>query len=441
MSTCPHSNVRCLNEFELIRKYRCDSCGAVMMCACDESVGRKFLAQQLEFGVELDTKRQVLVTAGFQQKVCEECRGLRLTPHPKSASTGRTSKIARYYWRELAFETMKRFDVWSQTRGPCNRTPAEHAEIKNRIRRDVLAELKSLHETAPKYTFSKNRPREIIDKYGVEVVPLKGTYVSSPTKRRAIIMDTAGSCSVEEYACRHFRRLGYSAVIVENEPIHVLFGVYMSPVIQDAADPQKRIVGISDRRLFDGGVRGKIIWIRLPDDFGTRGYGVRRAGALRKHLSAVICETRELQRLFDLWLGPSADLRQYLSGDRNDKVQVARQLINILPAAAIIEILRYLIEDYWGRRAGWPDLLVYRDNEFFFAEVKSAGDKLGENQQRWIRDNQQRLHFPFKLVEVLREADLGGAAGSGAGDSGGLVPPPTDSTQRSTSLNFAPGSS
>ena len=335
-----------------------------MMCACDESVGRKFLAQELEFGVELDTKRQVLVTAGFQQKVCEECRGLRLTPHPKSASTGRTSKIARYYWRELAFETMKRFDVWSQTRGPCNRSPAEHAEIKNRIRRDVLAELKSLHETAPKYTFSKNRPREIIDKYGVEVVPLKGTYVSSPTKRRAIIMDTAGSCSVEEYACRHFRRLGYSAVIVENKPIHVLFGVYMSPVIQDAADPQKRIVGISDRRLFDGGVRGKIIWIRLPDDFGTRGYGVRRAGALRKHLSAVICETRELQRLFDLWLGPSADLRQYLSGDRNDKVQVARQLINILPAAAIIEILRYLIEDYWGRRAGWPDLLVYRDNEF-----------------------------------------------------------------------------
>ena len=47
--------------------------------------------QQLEFGVELDTKRQVLVTAGFQQKVCEECRGLPLTPHPMAASPGRTS--------------------------------------------------------------------------------------------------------------------------------------------------------------------------------------------------------------------------------------------------------------------------------------------------------------------------------------------------------------
>jgi len=419
MSTCPHSSVRCLNEFELIRKYRCENCGAVMMCVCDESVGRKFLVHQLEFGVELDTKRQVPVTAGFQQKVCEECRGLPLTPHPKSASPGRTSKIARYYWRELAFETMKRFDVWSQTRGPCNRTPAEDAEIKNKIRRDVLEEHKSLHETTPKYRFSKNRPREIINKYGVEVVPLKGTYISSPTKRRAIIMDSAGSCSVEEYACRHFRSLGYSAVIVENEPIHVLFGVYMSPVIQDATDPQNRTVGISDRRPFDGGVRGKIIWIPLPDDFGTRGYGVRRAEAIRKHLSAVICEPLELQRLFDLLLDPSEDLRQYLSGDRN--VQVARQLINILPAAAIIEILRYLIEDYWGRRAGWPDLLVYRDNEFFFAEVKSAGDKLGETQERWIRDNHQRLRFPFKLVEVLKDLEHDAAVGPGAGVSEGMA--------------------
>jgi len=375
-----------------------------MMCACDESVGRKFLALQLEFGVELDTKRQVPVTAGFQPKVCEECRGLPLTPHPKSASPGRTSKIARYYWRELALETLKRFDVWSQIRGPCNRTPAEDTEIKSKIRRDVLEELKSLHETAPKYTFSKNRPPEIIDKYGVQVVPLKGTYVSGHTKKRAIIMDGAGSCSVEEYACRHFRSLGYGAVIVENKPIHVLFGVYMSPVIQDVTDPHNRKWGVLDCRAVDTGMLGKVIWTRLPDDFGKRGYGVRRAEAIKKHLSAVICEPRELQGLFDLWLTPSEDLRLYLGAHRNEQIQVARQLINILPAVAIIEILRYLVEDYWGRYAGWPDLLVYRDNEFFFAEVKSAADKLGESQERWIRDNHERLRLPFKLVKVLKEA-------------------------------------
>jgi VRR-NUC domain len=72
-------------------------------------------------------------------------------------------------------------------------------------------------------------------------------------------------------------------------------------------------------------------------------------------------------------------------------------------------------------RAGWPDLLVYRDNEFFFAEVKSADDKVGKSQERWIRDNRERLHFPFKLVEVLRQLDHDAVAGRGSRKSGGLV--------------------
>jgi VRR-NUC domain len=147
---------------------------------------------------------------------------------------------------------------------------------------------------------------------------------------------------------------------------------------------------------------------------------VRRAQAIDKHLSAMICEPLELQRLFDLWLRPSEDLGQYLWGHRNEPIQVARQMINILPSASIVEMLRYLVEDYWGRRAGWPDLLVYRDNEFFFAEVKSADDKLGKSQERWVRDNRERLHFPFKSVEVLRKLDHDAVAGPGSGESGSL---------------------
>jgi hypothetical protein len=247
--------------------------------------------------------------------------------------------------------------------------------------------------------------KKCFHKYGVEVIPIEGIYVSNPAGKRALIKDRAGSCTVEEYACRHFRSMGYSAIIVENIPIYVLFCVYMWSVIQDAADPRSQIVGVVDRRGFDAGVDPKMIWIPLPDDFGKPAYGARRAEAIDKHLSAMTCEPRELQRLFDLWLGPSGDLGQYLCGHRNEHIQLARQMIDILPSVSVIEMLRYLIEDYWGRRAGWPDLLVYRDHEFFFAEVKSVNDKLGKSQERWIRDNRERLHFPFKLVEVLRKLD------------------------------------
>jgi hypothetical protein len=121
-----------------------------------------------------------------------------------------------------------------------------------------------------------------------------------------------------------------------------------------------------------------------------------------RSICRLICEPQELRQLFDLWLGPSDDLGLYLGGRRPEHFQVARQLIKILPSASIVEMLRYLVEDYWGRRSGWPDLIIFRDDEFFFAEVKSATDKLGKSQQRWLRDNRERLHFPFKLIEFVK---------------------------------------
>jgi VRR-NUC domain len=241
--------------------------------------------------------------------------------------------------------------------------------------------------------------KRCFEKYAVEVLSLEGTYLRTDAQR-VVIRDGDEKCSVEEYACRYFRRRGYSAVRVENDPIFALFGVLMWPVIQDPSDSRRRSVGVFDRRAADAGM--KIVWTHRPSDFGKPEYGVRRAKVIEKHLSAIICEPQGLRQLFDLWLGPSDELGLYLGGRQTEHIQVARQLIEILPSASIVEMLRYLVEDYWGRRSGWPDLIVFRYNEFFFAEVKSATDKLGTSQQRWLLDNRKRLHFPFKLIEVRK---------------------------------------
>jgi|SRR5579863_866071 len=117
MIPCSHPAVTCLNGYELVRKYRCEVCRAVMMCACDEKVARKFLAHQLHHATELDTRTDVPVTLGFQPTICRECRGLQPEAFPKSPQPGRTSKIRRYYWRELWFETMERFAAWADAEG------------------------------------------------------------------------------------------------------------------------------------------------------------------------------------------------------------------------------------------------------------------------------------------------------------------------------------
>ena len=90
--------------------------------------------------------------------------------------------------------------------------------------------------------------KQRFEKYDFDVLLLEGSYVSDPNVRRAVIEDGNDRCSVEEYASRYFRRQGYSALRVENEPISALFGVFMSPLIQDASDPHGRMIGAGHNR-------------------------------------------------------------------------------------------------------------------------------------------------------------------------------------------------
>ena len=63
-----------------------------------------------------------------------------------------------------------------------------------------------------------------------------------------------------------------------------------------------------------------------------------------------------------------------------------------------------IVGNYWGRYLGWPDLLVYKEDDFFFAEIKASKDKLSAEQKRWIVDSSSELDLPFKLVKIHRSA-------------------------------------
>ena len=126
------------------------------------------------------------------------------------------------------------------------------------------------------------------------------------------------------------------------------------------------------------------------------------AKAITKHLSAIAETTAGLLGLFDNGLAPSVGLRQYLWAHRRESIETARKLIELIPPVILKTVLGYLVLNYWGHYSGWPDLLVYRANQWFLAEVKSWRDKLNENQKRWIEDNHRYLHLPFKLVQVHR---------------------------------------
>lgn len=404
MTNCNHENVTCINPYEIIRKYKCNLCGEVMMCSCEEEFGRKYLPHQLDQGTEYQTQKRVSVTIGFQPKICNTCRKQAEEAYPKAETYGRSSKIHRYYWREILIETTIRFGNWAEKNGYGNWLIAQgkHPDVYKKIEKSVVEEIKVLHEKCPKYQYKEESENEIITKYNIEVVTLHALYSKVDTGKAKIIEN--GVCfSVEDFAANHFVQMGYEVIFTESIPFHVIFAVLTWLVIQDSTDPHCQVVGFGSRTDFESGVKTNTIWTLLPSDFGTKGYYERRSKEIKAHLQYLSINKSDLLWFFDYWLEPSSNLRQYLWAHEIEKIEIAKRIIEILPSETIIQIINYLIQDYWGRYCGWPDLLAYKDNEFLFIEVKSSNDKLSEDQKKWIIGNHDILHLPFKIVKVHKK--------------------------------------
>ena len=307
ISECAHTLVSCVNQFELIRKYRCASCNEVMMCGCEEQFAKRYVRHQIGHGRELETQQEIKVTLGFQRNVCNSCRGLPEEAHPAAAIHGRTSKIARYYWREIAFETIKQFSDWAEGEGfhPGVLALPKHSDVYYAFQKQVIAQIKQQHQRSPKYTYKEASQSEVLARYDVEVVKLDGVYAKS--ENRLSIVDGARHVTPEEFAANHFQRFGYDCVLTESRPFHCLFAVFMWMLIEDPDDSEVRITGFGRRDALPE--TPEQVWTSLPSDFGVRGYSRRRADAIEAHLSELPDNKQELLWQFDYWLEPSEPLR------------------------------------------------------------------------------------------------------------------------------------
>ena len=379
-----------------------------MMCACEEQVARKFLPHQLREGTELNTQRRIDVTLGFLAGVCNTCRGVPEDAHPMASIHGRTSKILRYYWREIWFETEHRIDKWCADHGIAYSIAfrLEHKDVARRIEKEAIEEIKRQHQESPKYSFHEESQQQVLTTNQVEVVKLDGTYVKQG-QEKGRLFHAGNTYSAEEFAALDFESRGYRVLETESVPFHVLFGIFLWPLIQDPDDPLVRMVGFGDRAAFERSERGPTIWAPLPEDFGTPGYSKRRAAAIEEHFETLLNRDGEgMLWTFDYWITPSEPLRQYLWAHRPNDIAKAKEIVSILSPDVVRRILRYLIADYWQHFCGWPDLLAVKEGEFLFLEVKSSQDKLSEDQKRWIKGNAAELHLPFKLVKIHRKDSI-----------------------------------
>ncbi|MFA0571547.1 VRR-NUC domain-containing protein [Vibrio splendidus] len=70
-----------------------------------------------------------------------------------------------------------------------------------------------------------------------------------------------------------------------------------------------------------------------------------------------------------------------------------------IPNALIVDLFKVILSDLKLFRTGMPDLIAFKDKEFHWIEVKGPGDKLQDNQWRWIKEF-ERLSVPFSVYYV-----------------------------------------
>jgi hypothetical protein len=403
MNICKHQKVKLIRPYELIRKYLCESCGEVMMCECDKVIGTRFLSHQITKTVNPDSGDDMPVTIGFQNSICNTCRGLKEESFPKKAMYGRTSNIRRYYWREILFETILVFS--EKYTFPDNRVVTEmaiHKEDSDAIEKEAVKKILELHERSPKYIYDEKQSYDaVLKEYNIETVDIIANYVKSGD-RKAKIEENGTLYTIEDYSVRYLEKYNYDVIISESRPFHALFGTLMWLLIQDGTDEYCRMVIFGDRLAYENKTNAPDIYTTLPRDFGTPYYYKRRISEIDKYFNFYLKgrEKEDLLFLFDLWVEPSYNFRQYLWAHREDDLKKSRRLIEIIPADTILNILKYLISDYEGRYLGWPDLIACNNNEYKFYEVKSSKDKLSEEQVNWIKNNYTTLKLPFAIIKI-----------------------------------------
>jgi hypothetical protein len=406
------------------------------MCECDKVIGTRFLSHQITKTVNPDSLDDMPVTIGFQDSICNTCRGLKEKSFPKKAMYGRTSNIHRYYWREICFETIILFS--EKYNFPDNMVVTEmaiHKKDSDEIEKEAVKRISEIHERSPKYIYNENQSYDtVLKEYHIENINIIANYAKSGD-RKAKIEENGIFYTVEDYSVycealglipRRLRRnskaffinqypapwggvvnylkekYNYDVIISESRPFHALFGTLMWLLIQDGTDEYCRMVMFGDRLAYENKTNAPDIYTTLPRDFGTPDYYKRRSSEIDKYFNFYLKgrDKEDLLFLFDLWVGPSYNLRQYLWAHREDDLKKSRKLIEIINTDTILGILKYLISDYWGRYLGWPDLIAYKNNEYKFYEVKSSKDKLSEEQVNWIKNNYTTLKLPFAIIKI-----------------------------------------
>ncbi len=408
MNKCTHHTVDCLNHYDTFRKYLCMECSGIYICDCERELAKAFLPHQIDFAHEYGTRKRFKVK-GFAPRLCAECRGEDEEPRPRAAIWGQKGKVERFYWREI-FKTKCELALnWLREQGETVQNITEFQTrfpvVSKEIRSKAKQHWQQIHHENPKYNLTERTEAGFLSNIDVPIVEVEAQYVQIAKGNQKIgkwVSPTGRQVSAEDFAEEWYTERSFRVLHCERTLISAWVGTFLANVVQDPSDPrQQECMRHSTRGWRSDRRDTPLISFLLPQDFGSAAYFERR----RDEFESAIEQIRKAPNLVDLFvhlLKPSVLLRDYLWVNEDKAIENARGALSILPEETVVASIHWAIQDFWQRQSGWPDLLIYRDSEHRFVEVKSPHDRLSQEQMDWFNWAISNALIPCELFRIKR---------------------------------------
>ncbi|WP_454441011.1 VRR-NUC domain-containing protein [Vibrio bathopelagicus] len=184
---------------------------------------------------------------------------------------------------------------------------------------------------------------------------------------------------VELAVKQHFENQGWDVYFSENSFLCGLFGLAFWDVI--FSDVEGAFINRYQHRPLD---------LYHPDFVGKR-------AAQIKSVFQTISEYG-LNHLLDIYDQKHGIANPFVHWNHFPKSLIEHSMDSI-PNALVVDLFKVILSDLKLFRTGMPDLIAFKDDEFHWIEVKGPGDKLQDNQWRWIKEF-ERLSVPFSVCYV-----------------------------------------
>ncbi|MBY8223848.1 VRR-NUC domain-containing protein [Vibrio fluvialis] len=223
---------------------------------------------------------------------------------------------------------------------------------------------------------------EVAQKLNQRVLRLQGQKVPRTIKpaHKTLHLELDLSQQRVELAVKsHFEQLGYQVYYLENQFLNTLFGLTFWDAI--FAPVEGAFINRYQHRPLD----------LYHDDFV-----LKRQSYIESAIAEVMSDG--VKPLWLRWQNKFSIANPFVFWTECDE-SLFELTEQSFPRALLIDLFKVQLSDLKLYRNGMPDLILFKDGEFEWVEVKGPGDKLQDNQWRWI-EQFSRLNVPFSVCYV-----------------------------------------